>query len=115
MRSSRQWPLAAGLAAGVALDALLGDPRRGHPVAAFGRAAAALEARDYADSRLRGTAHAAACVLAVAAPAALAARRTRGRPPYDLGAAALAAWAVTGARSLQCEAERIMVALAADD
>ena len=45
-----------GLAAGVALDALLGDPRRCHPVAAFGRAAAALEARDYADSRLRGAA-----------------------------------------------------------
>ena len=43
-RCSR-WPLAAGLAAGVALDALLGDPRRFHPVAGFGRAAAALEAR----------------------------------------------------------------------
>ena len=41
MPSSR-WPLAVGLAAGVVLDALLGDPRRGHPVAAFGRAAAAL-------------------------------------------------------------------------
>ena len=71
-RMSRQprWPVAAGLIAGVALDALVGDPRRGHPVAAFGRAAAALEARDYADSRRRGAAHAAACVLAVAAPAA---------------------------------------------
>ena len=51
------WPLAVGLAAGVALDALFGDPRHGHPVAAFGRAAAALEARDYADSRRRGAAH----------------------------------------------------------
>ncbi len=77
MPNRSRWPLAAGLAAGVALDALLGDPRRGHPVAAFGRAAAALEARDYADSRFRGAAHAAACVLAVAAPAALLARRTR--------------------------------------
>src|SRR5439155_1572727 len=38
-----KWPLAAGLIAGVALDALVGDPRRGHPVAAFGRAAAAVE------------------------------------------------------------------------
>ena len=74
----KRWPLAAGLAAGVALDALFGDPRRGHPVAAFGRAAAALEARDYADSRRRGAAHAAACVLAVAAPAAVLHRRTRG-------------------------------------
>ena len=54
---SRRWPLALGLMTGVALDALFGDPRRGHPVAAFGRAAAALEARDYADSRGRGAAH----------------------------------------------------------
>src|SRR5438046_1238863 len=41
-RMSRQprWPVAAGLIAGVALDVLVGDPRRGHPVAAFGWAAA---------------------------------------------------------------------------
>ena len=89
-----RWPLAAGLAAGVALDAVLGDPRRGHPVAAFGRAAAALEARDYADSRGRGAAHTAACVLAVAAPAAIVHRRTRGRPPRQAAAAALTVWAV---------------------
>ncbi len=115
MPRSRRWPLAVGLAAGVALDALLGDPRRGHPVAAFGRAAAALEARDYADSRLRGAAHAAACVLAVAAPAALLHRRTRGRPPSQAAAAALTVWAVTGARSLHFYAERAMVALARHD
>ncbi|MCW2616650.1 MAG: hypothetical protein JWN08_3644, partial [Frankiales bacterium] len=30
------WPVAAGLAAGLAADALLDDPRRGHPVAGFG-------------------------------------------------------------------------------
>ena len=115
MRSHARWPLAVGVAAGVALDALLGDPRRFHPVAAFGRAAAALEARDYADSRLRGAAHTAACVLAVAAPAALLHRRTRGRPPSEAAAAALAVWAVTGARSLHHEAERAMVALASND
>ena len=101
-----RWPLAAGLAAGVALDAVFGDPRRGHPVAAFGRAAAALEARDYADSRRRGAAHAAACVLAVAAPAAVMHRRTRGRPAWQAAAVATAVWAVTGARSLHHEAER---------
>jgi adenosylcobinamide-phosphate synthase len=107
--------LAVGLAAGVALDALLGDPRRGHPVAAFGRAATALEARDYADSRPRGAAHAAACVLAVAAPAALLQRRTRGRPTSEAAAVAVAVWAVTGARSLHNEAERAQVALASND
>ena len=103
---SKRWPVAAGLAMGVALDALFGDPRRGHPVAAFGRAAAALEARDYADSRRRGAAHAAACVLAVAAPAVALHRRTRGRPPCQAAAVATAVWAVTGARSLHREAER---------
>ena len=86
---SKRWPVAAGLAAGVALDALLGDPRRGHPVAAFGRAAAALEARDYADSRPRGAAHAAVCVLAAAVPAALLHRRARDRPPLEAAAVAL--------------------------
>jgi adenosylcobinamide-phosphate synthase len=112
---ARAWPLAIGLAAGVGLDALLGDPRRCHPVAAFGRAAASLEARDYADSRLRGAGHAAACVLAVAVPAALLHRRTRGRPPSAAAAAALAVWAVTGARSLHNEAERALVALSGHD
>jgi adenosylcobinamide-phosphate synthase len=101
-----RWPVATGLAAGVALDALAGDPRRGHPVAAFGRAAAALEARDYADSRRRGAAHAAACVLAVTAPAVALHRRTRGRPPWQAAAVAAAVWAVTSARSLHHEAER---------
>ena len=110
-----RWPLAVGLAAGVALDALVGDPRRGHPVAAFGRAATALEARDYADSRRRGAAHAAACVLAVTLPAAALHRHTRGRPLSRAAAAAFAAWAVTGARSLRHEAERLRVPLVRHD
>ena len=110
-----RWALAAGLAAGVALDALFGDPRRGHPVAAFGRAAAALEARDYADTRRRGAAHAAACVLAVAAPAVALHRRTRGRPPWRAASVATAVWAVTGARSLHFEAERARLSLHRND
>jgi len=113
--SRPRWPLAAGLAAGVVLDALLGDPRRGHPVAAFGRAATALEARDYADSRPRGAAHAAACILAVAVPAALLHRRTRTWPLAETAAVAATAWAVTGARSLHHEAERALVALSGHD
>ncbi len=113
MRTS--WPLAAGLIAGVALDALFGDPRRGHPVAAFGRAATALEARDYGDSRVRGAAHAAVCLLAVTVPGAALHRRTRGRPLGRATATALAVWAVTGARSLHHEAERVRVPLTAHD
>ena len=113
---SSRWPLAAGIAVGVAADALFGDPRRGHPVAAFGRAAAALEARDYADSRPRGAAHTAICVLAVAAPAALLHRRTRRGPRLaEVAAVASAVWAVTGARSLHHEAERAADALEKHD
>ena len=111
----RRWPLAAGQAAGVALDALLGDPRRGHPVAAFGRAATALEARDYGDSRVRGAAHAAVCLLAVTVPGAALHRRTRGRPLGRATATALTVWAVTGARSLHHEAERVRVPLTGHD
>src|SRR5581483_2036437 len=110
-----QLPRALGLAAGVALDALFGDPRRGHPVAAFGRGAAGLEQRDYADGRARGVAHVAVCVGAVAAPAALLQRRLRGRPLLEFTAVATAAWAVTGARSLRHISERAVVALAAND
>ena len=43
---------AVGLALGWAADQLLGDPRRWHPVAGFGRRATALEDRTYADDRL---------------------------------------------------------------
>jgi adenosylcobinamide-phosphate synthase len=103
--------LAGGLVAGVALDALLGDPRRGHPVAAFGRAAAWLEQRAYADDRARGALYTTACVLAAAAPAAAAHQLTRRRPLARGTAVAATVWAVTGARSLRFQSERIRAAL----
>ncbi|MFY9889380.1 MAG: cobalamin biosynthesis protein, partial [Streptosporangiaceae bacterium] len=53
---------AGGLLAGVLADALLGDPRHGHPVALFGRAATVIEDRVFADSRARGAVFAAGCV-----------------------------------------------------
>jgi len=114
-RGGRDWPLAAGLAAGVLLDAMLGDPRRGHPVAAFGRVAAGLERRAYADTRPRGAAYAGVCVLTTAVPAVAAHRLTRDRPLLRMVTVAATAWAVTGARSLRREAGRIAVALDADD
>jgi adenosylcobinamide-phosphate synthase len=48
---------AAGIAAGVVADLLLADPRRGHPVALFGRGAARFERLTYADSRRAGLLH----------------------------------------------------------
>lgn len=108
---SQGWPLAAGILAGAVADALLGDPRRGHPVALFGRAAQAAQSRAYADSRLRGVGYAAGCVLAAAAPAVIAERLTRDRPWLRAAAAAAAVWTVSGARSLTIESERIAAAL----
>lgn len=55
-----------GLAAGCAADWVFGDPRRGHPVALFGSAAAALERRTYADTRAAGALHTAALLGALA-------------------------------------------------
>jgi adenosylcobinamide-phosphate synthase len=109
------WPTAAGILAGAAADALLGDPRRGHPVALFGRAAQAVQHRAYADSRLRGAGYAAGCVLAAAGPAVIAERLTRGRPWPRLAATAAVAWTVTGARSLTVESERIASCLRVGD
>src|SRR5262249_58812466 len=98
-----------------AADALLGDPRRGHPVALFGRVAQAAQDRVYADSRIRGAGYAAGCVLAVAGTAAVAQQLTRGRPWARAAATAAAVWAVTGARSLTTEADRMSAALESGD
>jgi adenosylcobinamide-phosphate synthase len=105
----------AGIIAGVTADALLGDPRRGHPVAAFGRAATLIENCIYADSVVRGAGYAAACATLAAAPALAAARLARGRPWLALAATAAATWTVTGARSLAREAARIQAALERGD
>jgi adenosylcobinamide-phosphate synthase len=114
-RGAAGWPLAAGLAAGAALDALLADPRRGHPVAAFGRAAAAIETRVYAGTKVRGALYTAACLLAVAAPAGLAHHLLRRRPAVRLAVTAAASWSVLGAASLATEAERLARALESGD
>ncbi|MBL0803883.1 hypothetical protein G6539_27510, partial [Streptomyces albidoflavus] len=42
---------AYGATAGLLADALFADPRRGHPVALFGRAASAVERRLFHDHR----------------------------------------------------------------
>ncbi|MCF3964177.1 cobalamin biosynthesis protein, partial [Streptomyces fuscigenes] len=54
----------SGAAAGLGLlaDAVFADPRRGHPVAAFGRAAGAAERLLWRDDRGRGAAFTALCV-----------------------------------------------------
>ncbi len=84
-------------------DAVAGDPRRGHPVALFGRAAAMLERGLYADAKTRGVVFTACCEALAIGPALAATRITRRRPLARLAWAGTVTWAA-GARSLTAEA-----------
>ena len=112
---TRDWPLAGGIAAGVLADALVGDPRRGHPVALFGQAATLLERRLYADGKASGAVFTACCEALATGPALAAGRLSRRRPLARLALSATVTWAVVGARSLTAEAGRIHRALLAGD
>ncbi|WP_018908928.1 cobalamin biosynthesis protein [Salinispora arenicola] len=105
----------AGLVAGYALDALVGDPRRWHPVAGFGHVASALEQRIYRPDRAAGAAYTA---LAVGAPVALGAAvtvATQGRPLARCAFVAAGTWAVLGGRTLRREAAVMGEALRGGD
>ncbi|MEY7981401.1 cobalamin biosynthesis protein, partial [Streptomyces pilosus] len=78
---------AYGAAAGRLGDLLRGDPRRGHPVAAFGRAAAAVERVLWRDDRARGAVHTAVCVGGAVALGGLAARCVRSSPAASVAPA----------------------------
>ncbi|MGW5421529.1 cobalamin biosynthesis protein [Streptomyces sp. NPDC003943] len=106
---------AYGAAAGLAVDLLVGDPRRGHPVAAFGRAAAAVEQRLHRDHRARGALHTAVCAGGTVALGALAARTVRGSRTASVALTAASVWAVVGGTTLGREARAIGGALAAGD
>ncbi|WP_083982607.1 cobalamin biosynthesis protein [Actinomadura hibisca] len=105
---------AAGLLLGVALDVVFADPRRGHPVAAFGRVAGALERRVYADSRGRGVVFTALLVSGVGTLGWAAERAVRG-PVARVGVTALATWAVLGGTSLGREGRLMAQALEAGE
>lgn len=92
---------AAGLALGYAADLLLGDPRRGHPVAVFGRGAATLERLTYSDRRSAGVAHTGALVGALAlSGVALDRAAARRGPVWTTVLTAAATFVVLGGTSL---------------
>lgn len=101
---------ATGLALGFLADALFADPRRGHPVAGFGRFAGATEGVLYRDSRTTGAGYTAVCVGVPVVAAALAARRGR-----ETLLTAVVTWAVLGGTSLGREAYLMTRHLAAGD
>jgi adenosylcobinamide-phosphate synthase len=103
------------LLGGYAADAILGDPRRFHPVAGFGRVALAAERVGYAPSRGRGTVYAAGLVAAAALGAEAGARAAGGTPVGRPGALAVVTWAALGGRSLAREARRLARSLDAGD
>ncbi|GAA0251498.1 cobalamin biosynthesis protein [Actinomadura nitritigenes] len=89
---------AEGLVLGVALDALLGDPRRGHPVAGFGRLASGFERLAYRDSRAAGVVYAGVLVGGAVVSGVLLERVARG--PSRVVLTAAVTWAVLGGTSL---------------
>lgn len=106
-----------GVVLGFAADALWGDPRRCHPVAAFGRAASAVERRMWRDHRGTGALYAALCVggaAAVGTGLAKGARRT-GCSGVAVGVTGAAVWTVLGGTGLAREARAVGAALEAGD
>jgi adenosylcobinamide-phosphate synthase len=112
MTLSRHWPSALGLAVGYLADRIIGDPRRGHPVAGFGLAASWLETRCYADQQAAGMVHTGALVGAATALGAALERLNANRPVVAVMTTAVATWAVLGGRSLSREAATVAGQLA---
>lgn len=113
MRADRVYAYGATL--GFLGDLVAGDPRRGHPVAAFGRAAGALERRMWRDDRLSGAAYAVLCAGAATGTAALAGRAARSCAALSAGLTAACVWSVLGGTSLAREARAVAAALEAGD
>ncbi|MEZ7005768.1 cobalamin biosynthesis protein [Streptomyces sp. AD55] len=113
MRAERVF--AYGAAAGLLGDLLLGDPRRAHPVAAFGRAAGAVERALWRDHRGRGALHTLVCAGGAVALGAGAARAVRSRPAASVALTAATTWAVVGGTSLAREARAVGRALEAGE
>ncbi|MFF5359140.1 cobalamin biosynthesis protein [Streptomyces scabiei] len=113
MRADRVF--AYGAAAGLLGDLLLGDPRRGHPVAGFGRAAGAVERVLWRDHRGWGALHTAVCAGGAVALGAVASAAVRPSRAASVALTAAATWAVVGGTSLGREARAIGRSLDAGD
>lgn len=105
----------AGIVAGYGADVILGDPRRGHPVALFGRAAGVLERRMWADSWLRGGIYTGVCVGSAAAAGALVQTATRRLPLARFAVTTAATWTVLGGTGLAEEGEAMTRHLTSGD
>ncbi|CAM4092869.1 cobalamin biosynthesis protein [Mycobacterium basiliense] len=98
MLSSARQTRILGVLAGYLADLAVGDPKRGHPVAVFGRLAAKLEQITYRDNRVAGAVHVTVLVSAAALVGA-AMQRCRGGLWFAT-ATATATWISLGGTSL---------------
>ncbi len=91
----------AGVLAAYLADLAVGDPKRGHPVALFGRVAATVERVTYRDTKVAGALHAGLLVGAAAllGAAVQSATARRGRT-WSVAATATATWISLGGTSL---------------
>jgi adenosylcobinamide-phosphate synthase len=101
-RRSDAHEIAVGLLAGIAVDHLLGDPQRGHPVAMFGTVASWIERRMWSDDRLAGAVYT-GLLVGSAAGIGVVSRGRSGRG-WLTATTAVGTWIVVGGRSLVAEA-----------
>ncbi|MFF4770993.1 cobalamin biosynthesis protein [Streptomyces sp. NPDC001255] len=107
---------AVGATAGLLGDSLFGDPRRGHPVAAYGSLAGVAEKALWRDQRGAGALHTLLCAGGATALAAVVSRTAARRSPAASAAlTALVTWAVVGGTSLAREGRALAAALEAGD
>lgn len=106
---------AVGLLLGIAADAVLGDPKRGHPVAAFGKIAQSAETLLYRDRRATGVAYAGLLVGTSIGVAVVTQRAVRRSPVSEAVLTAVTTWAVLGGSSLAREGTAMARVLDAGD
>src|SRR5699024_11408475 len=92
------WAEPAGMLAGYVADLVIGDPRVGHPVAAFGRSAAAFERGAWTDSRRSGLGYTTVCVVGAWGLGTVLRRGSDGRAAARFAVTAVSTWAVLGLR-----------------
>ena len=99
--------MALGLLIGAAVDDVVGDPRRGHPVAAYGRLVAATERLLHADDVQRGAWFVGAVTVPLLAASVAVERALRQRPLAHTALVAAATWCVLGGTSLTRVGDRM--------
>jgi adenosylcobinamide-phosphate synthase len=88
---------------GIVADGVFGDPRKGHPVAAFGVLAQRVEQLTYRDSKVPGVVYTGILAGSAVAVGIVAERVGRRHPLLRVLTTATATWIALGAKSLASE------------